>query len=220
MKRKNNSHEVKIWFGADVSKGFFDVSFCLTEEIPKDISSMKKASFQSTDDGVKEFKIWASTQMEESRLLIDDKFGFVTEATGSYSVSLIGKVLQLCSNCIPVIADPKSTNAYKKSLRIRNKTDKIDAAVLSRYGAERKPSAYVPSSKEYMELKELIRQRRASVNMLTAAKVQAQEPSQVKAILMARKKVIRNLEKTIALLELAIKKHVNSYPNLKEQFNA
>ena len=217
MDEKTNQKNLKIWFGADVSKATFDVSFCLTGERIKDISSMPKASFKRTKEGIEEFKAWAVKQMANKRLQEEDEFGFVMEATGSYSVILATWLFELCPKCIPVIADPKSANAYGKSLRIRNKTDKMDAAKLAMYGAERSPSPYVQQSKEYDTVKELVRQRKAMVNMLTAAKVQAQEASQVKAIIKVREKVIRDLERSIIGIESAIKKHINEYPNLKEQ---
>jgi len=217
MDEKTNQKNPKIWFGADVSKDTFDVSLCLTGERIKDISSMRTVSFERTKEGVEEFKAWAIKQMVNKSLQEDDEFGFVMEATGSYSVVLAKWLFEVCPKCIPAIADPKSVNAYGKSLRLRNKTDKIDAAKLALYGVERNPSAYIPQSKEYEVLKELVRQRKSLVNMLTAAKVHAQETSQVKAVIMARKKTIRDLEKTIIGIESAIKRHVNEYPTLKEQ---
>jgi len=217
MNEKTNQKNPEIWFGADVSKDTFDVSFCLTEEGIKDISSMPKDSFKRTKEGIEEFKVWATKQMANKSFYEDDEFGFVMEATGSYSVVLATWLFELCPKCIPVIANPKSVNAYGKSLRIRNKTDKTDAAILAMYGAERNPSAYVPQSKEYGALKEVVRQRRGLVSMLTAAKVQAQETSHVKAVVTVRRKIIRDLERNITGIESAIKKHVNEYHNLKEQ---
>lgn len=189
----------------------------MTGEGIKEISSMRKVSFARTEKGVEKFIHWAEEQITRNSLSEESEFGVVMEATGSYSLTLVSWLIAKCPRCVPSIADPKSVHSYGKSLRIRNKTDKVDAAILAMYGAERNPDSYVPQSKEYSHLRELVRQRKTLVNMLTAAKVQAMEPSNVKAVLEARKKIIRELEKSIVKLEHAIKKHVNENFWLKEQ---
>lgn len=217
MNEKTMKEKLKIWFGMDVSKDSFDVSVSMTGEEIKDISSMKKVSFNRTEEGVEKFIHWAEAEMMENSQPNGSEFGVVMEATGSYSLTIVSWLLDKCSRCIPSIADPKSVHAYGKSLRIRNKTDKIDAAILAIYGAERNPKPYVPQNKEYSHLRELVRQRRSTVNILTAMKVQAMEPSNVKAVLEERKKNIRSLEKSIVRLEIAIKKHVSENLELKKQ---
>jgi transposase len=149
MTEKEKKKTLKIWFGADVSKDSFDVSISMTGEGIKEISSMPKVSFARTEEGVEEFRHWVEEQIARNFLPEKSEFGVVMEATGSYSLTLVSWLIDKCPGCVPSIADPKSVHAYGKSLRIRNKTDKTDAAILAMYGAERNPSAYVSQRKEY-----------------------------------------------------------------------
>lgn len=217
MNVKTNDRKFSIWFGADVSKETFDASVCIPEKELTDIFCMPKKCFPMTEEGVMEFKSWAIDQIVKYDFDKNICFGFAMEATGSYSTRLAVWILEHFTQCSPSIADPKSVKAYGKSLRIRNKTDDLDAAVIAKYGAERNPYAYIPQDIKYAHLRELVRQRKAIVNMLTMAKLQDQEPSQVKAVTIARKEVIKGLEKVIAKIELSIKKHVQEYPELNEQ---
>lgn len=217
MSEETNGKKFRIWFGADVSKSTFDASVCIPEKELTDIFAMPKKSFTRTKEGVQEFKAWAIEQILKYGFEETTRFGFVMEATGSYSITLAGYLLELFEQCIPSIADPKSVNAYGKSLRIRNKTDQLDACVIAKYGAERNPQRYVAQEPKYSHLRELVRQRKALVNMLTMAKLQAQEPSQVKAVAMTRKALVRNLERAIEKIELAIKKHIKESPELQKK---
>jgi transposase len=209
-------NEMKIWFGIDVSKSTFDASVFVTGS-KMDISSIPKSSFKRTKEGVELFKSWAKEQIISLNFPSDSKYGAVMEATGSYSLALVSLLLEICPECSPSIADPKSVHAFGKSLRIRNKTDKTDAAILAIYGAERKPEKHEIMPVEYQILKELTRQRKSLVEMNTAANLKAKEESNVKIVNNVRNEVIRNLEKSIAKIELAIKKHINEYQSLKEQ---
>lgn len=217
MIEKTNDRKFSIWFGADVSKDTFDASMCIPEKELTDIFFMPKKCFRMTKEGVMEFKDWAIDQIGKYGFAKNICFGFAMEATGSYSIKLAAWILEHFTQCSPSIADPKSVKAYGKSLRIRNKTDKTDAAVIAKYGAERNPSPYIPQDIKYSHLRELVRQRKALINMLTMAKLQAQEISQVKAVTMIRKETIRGLERAIAKIELSIKKHIHQFPELKEQ---
>jgi len=208
--------EIKIWFGIDVSKSTFDSSVFVSGS-KMDISSIPKSSFRRTREGVEQFKEWANEQIISLNFPSGSNYGAVMEATGSYSLALVSLLMEICPKCSPAIADPKSVHAFGKSLRIRNKIDKADAAVLAIYGAERKPEKYKVAAVEYSTLKELARQRKSLVEMLTAANLKAKEETKVKIINNVRNEVIRNLKKSIDKIELAIKKHVNENQSLKEQ---
>lgn len=217
MDLKTDCKEFRIWFGADVSKNTFDASVCIPEKELTEVFSMPKKNFQMTEEGVVEFKNWAIKELTKYDFESDTRFGLVMESTGSYSKRLVTLVSASFPQCIPSIADPKSIKNYGKSLRIRNKTDQLDAAIIAKYGAERNPQPYVPQAVMYSYIKELVRQRRSIVNMLTSAKLQAQETSQVKAIIVSRNEIVKRLKQNILKLDLAIEKHINEFKELKEQ---
>jgi len=207
----------KAWFGVDVSKETFDASVCLSESEVSDIHSMPKKTFERSESGVEEFQAWCNERLTKNNIPEGTELGVVMEATGNYSLILAAWISGMFLNCIVAIADPKSVNAYGKSLKIRNKTDKTDAAILAIYGAERNPTAYIPESKEYATFRGLVRQRKAIVDMITSAKLQAQELSDIKAVINARTNILKYLNKTLVSLEFAIKKHIKEEPKLKKQ---
>lgn len=217
----------EIWFGLDVSKDSFDALACFPyQEIEKSLSDFKfpGASFSRNADGLDDFRKWAekikSGFQESQKVPTEAPIRCVMEATGSYSLELACWILEKFPECIPSIADPKRVHAFGKSLKFRNKTDRMDALVLALFGAERKPAGFVPETEEYRILRSLVRQRRTLVEALTSAKLQKQEPANVKENIKSRDKLIRDIEKNIGNIESAIKKHLESFKELQRLVNS
>lgn len=213
----------EVWFGLDVAKSSFDVSACLPgQEVCESFSDCRlpRASFARNADGVDDFRNWAEKIGAEYRKSRNSGSAItlrcVMEATGSYSLELACQITGKFPECAPAIADPKKVHAFARSHKIRNKTDSIDSAVLALFGAERRPAAFVPETEEYRILRSLVRQRRSLVEALTTAKLQKQEPTDVKEIAKSRDKLIRDIEKNIGNIEDAIRKHLESFPGLRK----
>lgn len=215
---------LEIWVGIDVSKNTFDVAVYLpvkSEALPRDLSDLPKASFNRDPDGVRKFMNWVdelnNSFAKKENLAPAPNIRTVMEATGSYSLELVAWLIAERPESKHAVADPKRVNAFGKSLRMRNKTDRTDAALLARYGAERKPAPYLPQEPEYRALRELVRQRKAIVNMLTSARLQLDEPAEVKEVAQSRQKVVRDIKNALEKIEEAIRKHVDSHASLKKK---
>lgn len=206
------------WVGLDVAKETFDAAIYLPVEFgqgPRSIIELPKESFPRNLAGVKAFNIWS--------YIIRDKAGLdggnmriVMEATGRYSLELhLWLSKELPFTC-PAIEDPKTINNFIKSLKVRNKTDRIDAGAIARYGAERIPEPFQELPEDYQYLRELSRQRLATTVQLVAAKTRLLELTKFKELIKIQKGVVKFLASAIEKLEKEIKNCIKNSPDLRE----
>src|SRR5271165_4559425 len=107
------------FIGIDVAKETFDAAVHGT--------AAKPLRFQNGGEGFAAFMKAFETQLASAFVVV--------EATGGYEAALLAFLL---ANQIAVHrADPLTAKHFIRSLRKHAKTDKLDAAALARYGAER-----------------------------------------------------------------------------------
>ena len=71
---------------------------------------------------------------------------------------------------LPVaVVNPRQVRDFAKAVGILAKTDKLDAAVLARFGATVRPSAAPLPDAESLELEALLTRRRQLVTMIASA---------------------------------------------------
>ena len=88
----------------------------------------------------------------------------VCEATGGYEQAVV-RVLQTAG--VPVsIVEAGRVRYYARAQGQRAKTDPIDAAVLSEYGATFRPAATAPVSPQQQQLADLTQRRRQLIQLL------------------------------------------------------
>jgi len=175
------------YIGIDVSKEWFDIA------IFSDISKSKR--FNNDSDGFVDFAKHCQQELAHSLVVL--------EATGGYENALIAFLI---ANKIAVHrADPLTAKHFIKSLRLRGKTDKLDAVALARYGAERHET--LPECKlkvaSQEELEVLLARRADLFAMRVAEQARLQHPrykltqKSVKTILNALINEIEDIEKSI-----------------------
>ncbi len=206
------------WVGIDVAKETFDAAIYLPVEFgqtPRSIMDLPKESFPRSLAGVKAFNTWS--------YIIRDKAGLdggnmriVMEATGRYSLELHRWLSKELPFTCPAIEDPKTINNFIKSLKVRNKTDQIDAAAIARYGTERMPEPFHELPEDYQYLRELSRQRLATTVQLVAAKTRLLELTKFKELIKIQKGVVKSLEAAIEKLEKEMKNCIKNSPDLRE----
>jgi transposase len=146
----------------------------------------------------------------------DDAVGVVMEATGCYSQEL-GRWLQRdMPGSRVAIVNPFLVKAFGRSLALRNKTNRLDACMLARYGQERAPEAWVPMTPERAELKDLIRTRAKLVRLqvtlhlrLGAALGRTGSPAG-----KAQQKVLKVLQSQVEALDKAIEQQLHCVSEL------
>jgi transposase len=206
---------VKQNVGIDIAKDSFRVCFSVLQS-KMQIKVRGSRTFSNNFKGFKEFALWLEKKRESS-----DNLHFTMEATGVYYESLAYFLWQQSDFIVQVILPNKIKN-YAKSLDLKSKTDKIDAAVLARFGLERTLRVWQPISPNLLELKQLtrerdtlVRTRTAACNRLHACKHQA-KPN--KTIIVRTKKQISLLDKQVKEIEREIKALVNQDDKLKKKF--
>jgi transposase len=212
-----NKQLLPTWNGIDVAKATFDSAIYMPVEpgqAPRDIMSLPKKTFARTLEGVRQFHDW-SFQVRDKAGLKGGNMRIVMEATGRYSKELACWLNAEMPFTRPVIEDPKAVKDFIRSLKLRNKTDQIDAGALARYGAERMPEPTEEMPKDYQYLRELVRQRAAFSDQLTAARARLTEAGEFKEIKKLQQSVIKSLEKAMEKIELQIKRCMNDSDELR-----
>ena len=100
----------------------------------------------------------------------------VVEASGGYETALVAT---LATNGLPVcLVNPKRVRDFAKGLGQLAKTDRLDAAVLARFGRLAQPALSRLHSVEQAELADLLLRRRQLVEMLVAEKNRTETASE------------------------------------------
>jgi len=92
----------------------------------------------------------------------------VLEATGGYERAVVGA---LAAAGLPVVvANPRQIRAFARAVGQLAKTDRLDAAVLARFGAQVRPEPRALPDAQAQALDALLTRRRQLMEMLTAEK--------------------------------------------------
>lgn len=166
------------WIGVDVSKNSLDVF------------APETGAFRlpNTDDGCRALA---------DKIAALDTGGIVMEATGGYEKRLLCVLTQ--SGQRAAVVNPARVRAFATGTGQLAKTDRIDAAILSSYGAFQKPAATPLLSSARARLKEMLAFRAQIVAEITARSAQMKGYSaallpRAEAALQALKSEKRTLE--------------------------
>ena len=205
------------WLGVDVSKATFDAALwtCETEEDIRGWRKIPAKQFPRTPEGVKVCYEWAVSQLRRRPGTPVAPIRVVMEATGKYSIELSALFLAHAATTGPAILNPRLTKAYSDSLALVNRTDKVDARTLARFGAERKPAPYAPAEPQWAQLRDLTRYRQALVEERQAEENRAEEITCSVLVHQVQDRRIRQLNRDIARLEKRIKALVEKTPAMK-----
>ena len=92
----------------------------------------------------------------------------VIEATGGYERLLVADLLD--AGHLVAVVNPRQVRDFAKALGILAKTDRIDAAVIARFGQQVKPRPLAEVHEKQGELDQLVTRRRQLVALRTAEK--------------------------------------------------
>ncbi|MCF7853341.1 MAG: IS110 family transposase [Candidatus Pacebacteria bacterium] len=203
------------WLGIDVAKATFDVGIHLPVacgQPARDIRDIPTGTFERTSQGVDEMLAWASARRTGRSTVLR----CVMEATGRYSIELATMLTDKNAALRPVIDDARAIRDYARSLKLRNKTDAIDAAVLARYGAERMPDPKPAMPSHYRELRERNRLRDALVSDLAAARMRLTEMAAGSTVATIQRSVVCNLEKALSKIDKALRAWTDEHADLRK----
>ena len=207
------------WIGIDVAKKTFVAGIYIPTdpgEESRKISDIPVEDFERTSDGVRALYQWSYDQRNKFQAE-GGNLRIVMEATGRYSLELYDWLMAEMPLSEPAIEDGKVISDYIKSLKLRNKTDHLDAAAISKYGAERRPTPHLELPADYKCLRELTRQRKAIKDQLTAANIRLSEIRGFPVVIKIQKELIKAFKKAVGALEGEITKCINESDDLREK---
>ncbi len=141
--------------GIDISKAKFDVALLIG-------GRLRHATFSNTEAGFEQLLAWLAKHRPD----LAAPLHVCMEATGNWGLDLAaflhGKQVQVS------VVNPARIKAFGESELARNKTDRLDAALIARFCRAHMPSAWTPPAAHLRELRELVRR----CDALKAARVQ------------------------------------------------
>jgi len=207
---------IKQNLGIDVGSKDFKVSLRI---MMADLSIKTKGSrtFKNTSKGFESLQGWVEKKRVQNLPL-----SITMEATGVYYENLAYYFHEKKSYLVHVVL-PNSSNAFFKSLKLKSKTDKIDAWGLAQMGLERRLNTWVPISEQMRDLKKIVRERLRLIrekNMVTNqlhAELASFRPSSI--VRKRSEKRIAFLDKQIQAAEKDLRRLVDKDPDLKERLD-
>jgi len=196
------TEQSRVVLGIDISKATLDVELVRPEQ------ATQQASYANTQTGFKKLEKWLRKR----------KAGQVhvcLEATGMYGDE-VALFLHEAGHTVSVV-NPARIKAYAASQLQRNKTDRLDAALIADFCLTQKPTAWEPPEPAILELRALAR------HLLDLKDMRQQERNRLEAGVTSDT-VRQTLEAHIAFiqhqidqLEQHIRDHIDQQPGLKRQ---
>ena len=141
--------------GIDIAKAKFDIALLTGERT-------RHAAFSNTEAGFEQFLAWLAKHRPDPAAPLHA----CMEATGNWALDL-ADFLHGCGVQVSIV-NPARIKAFGESELARNKTDKLDAALIARFCRAHTPPAWTPPLPHLRELRELVRR----CDALKAARVQ------------------------------------------------
>lgn len=178
--------------GIDVAKNTLDVA-AITQEL-RTVEGFRR-SLPNNRDG------WQTLRQQLPAAA--DCF-VVLEATGGYERTITAELL--AAGYQVAVVNPRQVRDFAKALGILAKTDRIDAAVIARFGQQVRPRPLAETRQQQAELDDLVARRRQLVELRTAEmnrRAQARATAvrkSVQIVLDGLNKELARIDKTILAL--------------------
>ena len=196
-----------MWYlGIDVAKKKLDCMLLDTST-----GKLKsKSGIANTPAGFVDLLEWLSKQDAANPHVVMEPTGTYHEAA-ALALANAGLVVSL--------VNPAQLRAFAQGLGIKSKTDKLDSAVLARYGEVKKPSPWEPPSTSARQLKALLARRDAVADDLQR-ELNRQEANDFSPVPEA---VGESIAQSIAFIEAELKRldkmissHIDDDPDLRK----
>lgn len=184
-----------IAVGIDIAKAKFDAAVL-------DQGQYRHKEFANQAKGFAEFLRWLGNYPAETLHLC-------MEATHRYGFALAGF---LCQQDLRVsIVNPARVKAFASSELRRNKTDRLDAALIARFCAEKTPRVWTPPTPQQREFQALFR-RWENLKLLRSQELTRSEGETIAPVLGSLKEVIAYLDQRIKAIESALDALLTTQP--------
>jgi transposase len=180
------------YLGLDIAKARFDAQL-ITADVKR------HASFPNTQAGFEQLAAWLARHHASAT----DPLHACMEATGNWGLDLAA-FLHAARIKVSIV-NPRQIKAFGDSELSRNKTDKLDAALIARFCRAHGPAAWTPPAAEMRELRELVR-RCAALKVNRTQELNRQKAGLISAIVAASiERLLAHLDAEIRAITAAIR---------------
>jgi transposase len=190
------------YVGIDVSKGRLDVLLIRGQQ-------REGQQFTNTPTGFGKLQGWLSRRLTASQVQV------CLEATGPYGE---GVATYLYEQGYRVsVVNPARIKGYAASQMQRNKTDKLDAALIADFCRTQHPEAWRPPSLEWRQLQQWVRHLEDLTQARQQAKNHLEDPGLGAGVVQHWQAQISLLDAQITQTQQAITDLLDQTPDLKQQ---
>lgn len=179
----------QAFVGIDMAKRTFDV--CLQPDA-------KPCSLDNDADGI---ALLLQRLPEPGTCLV------VVESTGGYHRPLVAELASAGHHV--AVANPRQVRDFAKGHGILAKTDRIDAAVIARFGQQVRPRIVEPAQARQAVLEQLVTRRRQLIDLRTAEKNRL-ETTTVPAVRRSIEAVLELLQRQVEQVDQLILEQIES----------
>ncbi len=190
------------YVGIDVSKAGLDVLLLRGTQ-------REGQHFTNTPTGYAKLRGWLSRRLKAAQVHV------CLEATGPYSEG-VAEYLYGQGYTVSVV-NPARIKGYAASQLQRNKTDKLDAALIADFCRSQQPAAWTPPPPEIRALQQLVRHLEDLGNARQQAQNRLENPSQAAPVIAHLQAQVTLLEQQVAQTRKAISDLLDQHPDLKQQ---
>jgi len=162
--------------------------------------------FDNTQSGFAQLQAWLAKHRVE-------RLHACMEATACYGDDL-ALFLYKASHTVSIV-NPARINGFAQSELQRNKTDKLDAAIIARFCQQKQPEAWTPPPPEIQQLQALVRRLEALQQMRQQEVNRLEQAGKQPLIRESLNTIIATLDAEMARLRQLIKDHIDRHPHLK-----
>lgn len=207
---------LKYALGIDVSKK--DIHVCLSSiDVKQQVKVKATSKFANNEQGFKALLVWVNRHKKES----DIPLIIMIEATGVYYEACALFLFKASLDVAVVL--PNKAKKYLQALGLRTKNDKIDAAGLSRMGAEQSLELWQPMDEFFYTLRAMTRHYQSLQELKTNINNQLHADQHSiysnKAVIKQLKKLITTIEKQLAETDQGIHAHLYSNDQVAEKLD-
>jgi transposase len=190
------------YVGIDVSKGQLDVLLARGEK-------REGQQFTNSKTGWGKLHSWLGRRLAASQVAV------CLEATGAYGEG-VAQYLYEAGYRVSMV-NPARIKGYAASQMQRNKTDKLDAALIAEFCRTQQPEAWSPPSPEVRELQQWVRQLDDLMQARQSARNHLEKSDLAAALVTQWQAQIALLDAQIALTRQTISDLLDQHPTLKRQ---
>lgn len=189
------------YLGIDIAKASFEV--CLTHD-----EQQWRGEFANSASGYEKLGRW----LKKRRV---DELWACLEATGRYGEELTAWLHE--QGYQVSVLNPQVSHHYAKTQMRRNKSDRIDAALLARYVAREEPLLWQPPPEAARVLQALTRRLSVLQESVTAETNRLQAGTHPPAVATSLQETIAFLRQQIEQVKAEIEQHIDDHPDLRQQ---